>query len=114
MKIEIGCCGAYCRTCKSFKDKLCQGCKLGYEEGKRDINKTKCRIKVCCFKDKGLTTCADCEKLFVCSIINEFYSKNGYKYKKYKEAVEYIKEYGYDVFIKRADSWNGAYGKLKD
>jgi hypothetical protein len=41
------------------------------------------------------------------------YSKNGYKYKKYKEAIEFIKQNGYEDFIHLADNWNGAYGKLK-
>ena len=26
---EIGCCGAYCKTCREF-EKTCKGCKLGY------------------------------------------------------------------------------------
>ena len=114
MKIEIGCCGAYCRTCKVYNEKICKGCKLGYEECRRDINKSKCRIKLCCFKDKGFDTCIDCSEFAKCEIINEFYNKNGFKYKKYKEALEYIKENGYNEFIKKADSWKGAYGKLKD
>jgi hypothetical protein len=46
-----------------------------------------------------------------CSILNEFYGKNGYKYKKYKEATEYIKANGYDAFLEVADTWTGAYGK---
>jgi len=29
----IGCCGAYCKTCKAFIDGSCKGCKLGYQEG---------------------------------------------------------------------------------
>ena len=114
MIIEIGCCGAYCRTCKVYREKQCQGCKIGYENGGRDINKSKCRMKVCCFKVKRFETCADCGKINECEIINEFYNKTGYKYKKYKEAIEYIRENGYDEFMKKADSWKGAYGKLKE
>ncbi|MEL4305652.1 hypothetical protein [Methanococcoides sp. LMO-2] len=38
--IEIGCCGAYCKTYREFKNKKCRGCrqfiefiqKEGYEE----------------------------------------------------------------------------------
>jgi hypothetical protein len=40
---EIGCCGAYCKTCieewqkkKRPDERTCLGCKLGYESGKRD------------------------------------------------------------------------------
>ena len=45
---EIGCCGAYCKTCRmASTGSQCKGCKLGYEEGQRDINKAKCKIKTC-------------------------------------------------------------------
>jgi adenosine deaminase len=111
--IYIGCCGAYCRTCKAFIEDFCKGCKLGYDNGERDINKAKCKIKVCCFKNMEYDSCADCAKLDSCTIIEDLYSKNGYKYKKYKEAIEFIKQNGYKDFIKLADKWNGAYGKLK-
>ena len=46
-------------------------------------------------------------------IISDFYSKNGYKYKKYKQDIEYIKDDWYDGFLKIADSWKNAYGKYK-
>lgn len=42
---------------------------------------------------------------------HEFYNKNGYKYAKYRQAVEYIKNNGYDAFFKIADHWKNAYGK---
>ena len=28
---EIGCCGAYCRTCSAFIEQVCKGCKVGYD-----------------------------------------------------------------------------------
>jgi len=34
--MEIGCCGAYCKTCKAFVDKTCKGCKVGYEKGENE------------------------------------------------------------------------------
>ena len=46
----ISCCGFYCKTCKEYKANLCRGCKLGYEKKQRDINKAKCKIKLCCIK----------------------------------------------------------------
>ena len=64
--LEIGCCGAYCKTCiqhqreKYPNEKSCHGCKIGYENGVRNINRAKCQIKICCYKEKGLQTCADC------------------------------------------------------
>ena len=111
-KRYIGCCAAYCKTCKAYKEGYCKGCKLGFDTGKRDINKAKCKIKLCCFRDKKFNTCADCSKLESCKIISDWYTKNGYKYKKYKEAIEFIKKNGYPKFIKLADKWSDPYGKL--
>lgn len=107
---EIGCCGAYCGTCSVLKEQACKGCKSGYENGERDISKAKCKIKVCCICRKQ-QSCADCKEYNSCSTVNDFYNKNGYKYGKYKQATEYIKENGYDAFIKIADKWNNAHGK---
>jgi hypothetical protein len=109
---EIGCCGAYCKTCHALEDGSCLGCKLGYENGKRDINKAKCRIKLCCFREKGFETCADCPDYSGCGIIQGLYNKKGYKYRKYRQSAEFIIENGYDNFIKMADKWKGPYGKL--
>lgn len=110
-KIEtMGCCGAYCGKCKEFEKKLCAGCKIGYKNFERDINKAKCKIKKCCLLKK-INSCADCCEYDNCVIINEFYSKNGYKYKKYKEALDFIKKNGYPTFFKIAEKWNMQYGK---
>jgi hypothetical protein len=111
-KRYIGCCGAYCKTCKAYLEDYCKGCKLGFNTGERDINKAKCKIKLCCFRDNNLDTCADCSNLESCKIINSLYSHYGYKYNKYKESIEFIKKNGYSEFIKFSDKWKGAYGKL--
>lgn len=111
--LEIGCCGAYCKTCRaSISGSNCRGCKLGYESGERDIAKAKCKIKVCCLKDKKLETCADCHEHHSCMMIQDFYQKSGYKYKKYRQSIEFIRKSGYADFIKAADGWNGPYGKI--
>ena len=109
---EIGCCGAYCKTCRALIDESCRGCKLGYESGERDINKSRCKIKICCFKDKQLQTCADCPDYSSCKTIQNLYAKRGYKYGKYKQSIEFIRENGYTKFISIADAWSGPYGKL--
>ena len=110
---EIGCCGAYCKTCRtSSTGSLCRGCKLGYETGDRDINKARCKIKVCCFKERDLETCADCSDYSSCKIIFRFQDKSGVKYKKYKQAVEFIRKNGYAEFLQKANNWKGPYGKL--
>ena len=109
---EIGCCGAYCRTCLTVTGSICHGCKLGYDTGERDISKARCKIKLCCFKDNKHETCADCASYITCEIMKGFYGKNGYKYRKYKESIEYIIKNGYEGFIIIADNWNGPYGRL--
>jgi hypothetical protein len=109
----IGCCGAYCKTCQEYTKGLCKGCKLGYGEGGRDITRAKCRIKVCCFGERGYQTCADCADLDTCDIIHSFHDKSGYKYRKYREAMGFIRDNGYPAFMKRADKWKGPYGKLQ-
>jgi len=107
----IGCCGAYCKTCKPFIEGFCKGCKIGFDTKERDINKAKCKIKICCFKDKNLDTCADCRELESCEIIGNWFAKSGYKYLKYKQAIFFIKEHGYSEFVAIADKWKNAYGK---
>ena len=107
----FGCCGAYCKTCKVYTQNLCKGCKVGYHTGERDIAKAKCPMKVCCIK-RGLTSCADCPEYDSCEILAVFYGHDGYKYRKYHEALTYIRAFGYEAFFYEADGWNGAYGKL--
>jgi len=111
-KEYMGCCGAYCKTCFGITEELCKGCKIGYINGERDLNKAKCKMKVCCM-EKKYSTCAECPKFETCNIINEFFRKNGYKYKKYQEAIMYIRNSGYESFFKIANKWNKQYGKYE-
>ncbi len=67
-------------------------------------------MKVCCVK-RGYNSCADCAEYSVCNVLNGFFGKNGYKYKKYKEALEYIRLNGYEAFMEIADKWINASGK---
>jgi hypothetical protein len=110
--LEIGCCGAYCRTCPVLKEKFCRGCKLGYKDGKRDLAKAKCKMKVCCMT-RGYNTCADCKQYDSCDILQDFHGKNGYKYKKYKQATDFIRAHGYARFLKIANKWKIQYGKYE-
>lgn len=108
----LGCCGAYCQTCKVYAEQLCKGCKVGYESGERDIAKAKCAMKVCCVK-RGLACCADCGEYDFCETLRAFYAHESYKYQKYKQATEFIRANGYDAFFALADGWHGAYGSLE-
>ena len=109
MKDEIGCCGAYCKTCRAYKAP-CKGCRTGYKAGGRDLRRARCQIKICCIKS-GLATCADCQKYLLCRTINAFYTKKAYKYGKYRLALMFIRENGYDAFLRHADHWTNAYGR---
>lgn len=111
--VFIGCCGAYCSTCPPLHDSLCKGCKLGYDNGERDIGAARCAIKRCCLSKRNLNTCADCPDYEGCETIQGFFSKNGYKYRKYHESSEFIRQHGYPAFIDAARSWKRAYGSLK-
>jgi len=99
-------------TCKPFIEGFCKGCKLGFDTGERDIEKAKCKIKICCFKEMRYDTCADCSDLNTCKTIGDWYAKKGYKYQKYRQAIEFIRKNGYTDFIKLANNWKGAFGKL--
>ncbi|HBE04290.1 MAG: hypothetical protein A2096_03985 [Spirochaetes bacterium GWF1_41_5] len=110
-KEKIGCCGAYCGTCPALKKGLCKGCKTGFITGERNLSKARCKIKICCIQN-GFNTCADCSLFTSCGIIQNFYIKKGYKYKKYKNAIEFIRASGYDKFLKNTVHWKIQYGKI--
>ena len=108
-KEKIGCCGAYCKTCREF-EKTCKGCKPGYLNGSRDLNRARCKMKKCCLT-KGHITCADCEEYEHCETVQAFLNHSVYKYSKYKQALEFIRAHGYSAFLKATEHWTGAYGK---
>lgn len=85
---------------------------MGYETGERDINKAKCKIKVCCFKERGLETCADCPEYVSCMLIQAWHARKGYKYRKYGDSLRFIRENGYQRFMTIADGWKAPYGRL--
>ena len=111
--IDIGCCAAYCGTCMAQAPGTCAGCRIGYDSAKRDIRKARCAIKVCCLKRLGTAhTCADCPDCLTCETLQGMYAKDGYKYRKYKQSLEFIRAHGYERFLEAADEWKRAYGKL--
>jgi hypothetical protein len=65
-------------------------------------------MKVCCFKERKFETCADCPDYSTCKIIHGFYDKRGYKYKKYKQSIEFIRKNGIQILNRLMnDGWNG-------
>lgn len=110
-KREIGCCGAYCKTCREFL-KTCKGCKLGYADGSRGLSRAKCKMKKCCL-EKGCNTCAECPEYDCCAALREFFGHSGYKYSRYRQTLVFIRANGYEAFMKAAEDWKCAYGKLQ-
>ena len=108
----VGCCGAYCRACRSYVLGHCVGCRLGYEDGSRDIARTRCKIKSCCFGSKELETCAECPDYRSCRILESFHGKGGREYEGYRASLEFIARNGCEEFVKRAKGWKRAYGEL--
>ena len=90
----------------------CKGCKLGYDDGKRNMARARCRIKVCCFGVKKLETCADCSDSDDCPLLSRFFSKNGGKYDRYRRILEFIRANGYSEFVRIGKDWTNSYGKL--
>lgn len=74
--------------------KTCKGCKTGYLDGSRDLSRARCKMKKCCLTG-GHITCGDCEEYDRCEIIQSFLNHPGYKYGKYKQALEYIRAHGH-------------------
>lgn len=109
---KIGCCGAHCKTCCEF-EKTCKGCNPGYPDSSRDLSRAKCRMKKCCLT-RGHITCGDCEEYESCESIQSFLNHPGYKYRKYKQALEYIRAHGHAAFLNAAESWTSAYGKYPE
>jgi hypothetical protein len=106
----IACCGFYCRTCKVYTSGQCRGCTLGYDTGKRDIARAKCRIKLCCFRENGFETCADCADFPTCGLIRGRFTD--YKLRRSLEFLDFMKKEGYPAFIRIADTWKDCLGKL--
>ena len=77
------------------------------------MSRAKCRMKKCCLT-KGHITCVDCEEYESCETVQAFLNHPGYKYGKYKQALEYIRAYDYTAFMKAAENWKNAYGKYPE
>ena len=93
--------------------KAARAASRGILDGSRDLSRAKCRMKKCCLT-KGHITCADCEEYEYCETIQSFINHPGYKYSKYKQALEFIRAYDYVAFMKAAENWKNAYGKYPE
>lgn len=66
--VELAPCGVYCGACPSF-DKTCKGC-ASEDRNQNRSSKWSCKIRTCCYDQKKLDYCIDCEK-FPCTIIDK-------------------------------------------
>ncbi len=65
---ELAPCGVFCGACPAF-NKSCRGCGSEDKNQKRK-SKFNCKIRTCCYNEKHLDFCIDCEQ-FPCKKINK-------------------------------------------
>ena len=65
---KISYCGLYCGACPSYQKATCLGCR---SEDKKQSRKSKwgCKIRNCCFKERNVEYCGQCND-FPCNIIS--------------------------------------------
>ena len=85
----------------------------GYLDASRDLSRAKCKMKKCCLT-RGHITCGDCGEYESCETIQSFLNHPGYKYGKYKQALEFIRAHGHAAFLNAAEHWTGAYGRYPE
>jgi len=65
---ELAPCGVFCGACPSL-DKSCLGC-ASQDQNQKRKSKWNCKIRQCCYDDKALSFCVECEQ-FPCGTINK-------------------------------------------
>lgn len=65
---ELSPCGVFCGACPSF-EKTCLGC-ASESQSQQRISKWNCKIRKCCYEEKGLDFCGDCAE-FPCDTVNK-------------------------------------------
>jgi len=96
-------CGVFCGACPSY-EKSCLGCGSEDHNQKRK-SKWKCRIRKCCFEDKDLDFCIDCDE-FPCQSLGKKLKNShpgearfSYRHEIYHN-LKQIKEKGVENWIK--------------
>ncbi|MGC9516431.1 MAG: DUF3795 domain-containing protein [Methanomicrobiales archaeon] len=102
-------CGVFCGACPSYKIS-CLGCGSNNQKQKRK-SKWGCKIRKCCFLDKDLNFCIDCQE-FPCHLLEKLKNSHphdarfNYRHEIY-DNLKAIKEIG-------VKSWlNDQYDKFK-
>ena len=99
---RIAFCGLFCGNCGNFKRGRCKGCA---EEAWFKM----CRVRPCAI-EKGFATCAECEELETCKILNNFIAKIfSFIFRSDKMAsLRMIRDEGMEEFI----AFKAAQGKM--
>ena len=98
---EAAPCGVFCGACPSYK-KSCLGCGSDDRKQKRK-SKWGCKIRKCCFEDKNLNFCIDCDE-FPCGLIeklkNSHHDEVRFKYRhEIYDNLEKINEIGIENWV---------------
>ncbi len=75
-----------------------------------DLSRARYKTRLCCL-DRGAATRADCDEFVSCEVLQSCLAKRGYRYRKYREALGFIRANGYDEFVRLADGWKAPYGR---
>lgn len=94
-------CGVYCGACPSF-EKTCWGCGSADKNQKRK-SKWGCKIRSCCFDERNLDFCIDCED-FPCNLTeklkNSYFNQDKFQYRhEIYDNLEKIKEIGVQSWV---------------
>jgi hypothetical protein len=100
---ELAPCGVFCGACPSF-NKTCLGCPSERREQKRK-SKWGCRIRRCCYEEKNLKICGDCQQ-FPCDevkrkLLNSHPGEMKFKYRhEIPENMKVLRELGLKEYLK--------------
>ncbi len=96
-------CGIFCNACPSF-NKTCLGCPSENTHQKR-TSKWGCQIRNCCYTDKNLMFCGQCNQ-FPCDtitkkLINSHPGEPAFKYRhEIPDNVQQLRELGLKLYLK--------------
>lgn len=80
---ELAPCGVFCGACPSL-NKTCAGCASQNRDQKR-ISKWACKIRVCCYENKQLSFCIQCDefpcKVFSKKLLTKYQDNPKFKYR---------------------------------
>ncbi len=90
---RVAVCGLFCGNCGKLQRGRCKGCTV--QAGLKG-----CRVRACAL-ERGFTTCAECEEMETCKVLNNFISKVfGFIFRSDKMGgLRMIRDEGMEAFI---------------